>query len=84
MLLPAIKAGQGANNEEHAMSRTVQAAVAVIGIDIGKSSLYLVGQDNRVSCCVRGSISKPRNKIWIREERQNSNSQWRLNRVLAG
>jgi hypothetical protein len=43
--LPAVKAGKGRPDKEHAMSQTAQTAVAVIGIDIGKNSFHIVGHD---------------------------------------
>jgi hypothetical protein len=39
--------GSGANDKEHAMPQTLNAAVAVVGIDIGKNSFHLVGHDER-------------------------------------
>src|SRR3982074_3621420 len=36
----------GANDKEHAMSQKLNAAIAVIGIDIGKNSFHIVGHDN--------------------------------------
>ena len=44
----------GAKDEEHAMSDKLNCAIAVIGIDIGKNSFHIVGQDQRaLSCCDR-------------------------------
>ena len=45
MLLPppALDAGKGAKPKEHAMSETLNAAIAVIGIGIGKNSFHIVG-----------------------------------------
>ncbi len=49
MLLPRqrLKLARGANNKEHAMSQSLNSAVAVIGIDIGKNSFHIVGLDER-------------------------------------
>src|SRR5215475_1230117 len=37
----------GASIKEHAMSHKLNSAIAVVGIDIGKNSFHLVGQDKR-------------------------------------
>jgi hypothetical protein len=51
---PAIEAGKGgAKDREHAMSQTAQAAIAVIGIDIGKNSFHIVGHDERGAIVLR-------------------------------
>ena len=43
---PVIKAGKGMKKDkEHAMSQKFNAAIAVIGIDIGKNSFHIVGHD---------------------------------------
>ena len=39
--------GRGAKDKEYAMSQTLNAAVAVVGIDIGKNSFHIVGHDER-------------------------------------
>jgi hypothetical protein len=45
---PASKAGEGGcEDKEHAMSEKLNSEIAVIGIDIGKNSFHLVGQDRR-------------------------------------
>src|SRR4029079_13643057 len=41
------------HDKEHAMSQTTQSAVAVIGIDIGKNSLHIVGHDERGASVMR-------------------------------
>ena len=48
MLLPRqrLKLARGAKDEEHTMSQQ-NARVAVVGIDIGKNSFHIVGQDGR-------------------------------------
>jgi hypothetical protein len=44
--LPVVQAGEGApKTKEHARSEKHSSEVAVIGIDIGKNSFNLVGQD---------------------------------------
>lgn len=47
MLLPGqqAKLARGAKDKEHAMSQTLNIAIAVIGIDIGKNSFHVVGLD---------------------------------------
>ena len=41
------KLARGTEDEEHAMSPTLNAGIAVIGIDIGKNSFHIVGLDRR-------------------------------------
>src|SRR3977135_3011859 len=41
------KLARGAQDKEHAMSQKLNAAIAVIGIDIGKNSFHIVGHDHR-------------------------------------
>src|SRR6478735_7555017 len=43
--------GRGA--KEHAMSQTLNAAIAVVGIDIGKNSFHIVGHDERGAIVLR-------------------------------
>src|SRR5215831_6048040 len=40
-------AGRDAKDKEHAMAKTFETTVAVIGIDIGKNSFHIVGLDRR-------------------------------------
>jgi hypothetical protein len=40
------KLARGTKDEEHAMSQTPNTAMAVIGIDIGKNSLHVVGDSD--------------------------------------
>ena len=40
------------------MSQTAQAAIAVIGIDIGKNSFHIVGQDDRGAIVRRQKLSR--------------------------
>src|SRR5262245_9338316 len=51
-------AGRGAKDKEHAMATTCEASVALIGIDIGKYSLHVVGLDRRGAIVLR-------QKCWI-------------------
>jgi transposase len=49
VLLPhqQVKLARGTLDKEHAMSQKLSAAIAVIGIDIGKNSFHIVGLDDR-------------------------------------
>jgi hypothetical protein len=49
VLLPhqQSKLARGTEDKEHAMSQQINAAIAVIGIDIGKNSFHIVGLDRR-------------------------------------
>ena len=47
------KLARGAKVKEHVMSEKLNSAIAVIGIDIGKNSFHLVGQDRRGSIVLR-------------------------------
>jgi transposase len=51
-----LKLARGAHDKEHAMSQTVQSAV--IGIDIGKNSFHIVGQDERGAMVLRQKWSR--------------------------
>jgi len=44
--------------EEHAMPETAQKAIAVVGIDIGKNSFHVVGQDERGAIVLRQKWSR--------------------------
>src|SRR6202163_2515899 len=57
---PASKRSwQGApKTREHAMSQTANTAIAVIGIDIGKNSLHVVGHDARGAIVLRQKWSR--------------------------
>jgi transposase len=48
------KLAKGTKDEEHAMSHQLNSAIAVIGIDIGKNSFHVVGQDKRGAPTCRG------------------------------
>jgi transposase len=52
------KLARGAKDEEHAMSHKLNSAIAVIGIDIGKNSLHVVGQDKRGAIMLRQKWSR--------------------------
>ena len=47
------KLARGAKDEERAMSSKVNSAAAVIGIDIGKNSFHVIGQDKRGAIMLR-------------------------------
>ena len=47
------KLATGAKDEERTMSSKVNSAVAVIGIDIGKNSFHVTGQDKRGAIMLR-------------------------------
>src|SRR5262249_51350165 len=51
------KLARGAKPEEHAMSGKANSAIAVIGIDIGKNSFHVVGQDKRGAIMLRQKCS---------------------------
>jgi transposase len=52
------KLAKGAQDKEHAMSQKLNAAIAVIGIDIGKNSLHVVGHDHRGAIVLRQKWSR--------------------------
>jgi transposase len=52
------KLARGAKDKEHAMSQTSNAAIAVIGIDIGKNSFHVVGHDARGAIVLRQKWSR--------------------------
>jgi hypothetical protein len=57
--LPARQAGKGApKTKEHAMSRKLNSKIAAIGIDIGKNSFHIVGQDRRGALVLRQKWSR--------------------------
>jgi transposase len=60
VLLPRQRAklARGAQDKEHAMSQTLETSVAVIGVDIGKNSFHLVGQDRRGAIVLRQKWSR--------------------------
>jgi transposase len=52
------KLGRGTEDKEHAMSEKLNSEIAVIGIDIGKNSFHLVGQDRRGSIVLKQKWSR--------------------------
>src|SRR6188474_308916 len=48
----------GTEDKEHAMSQKLDASPAVIGIDIGKNSFHIVGQDQRGAIVLRQKWSR--------------------------
>jgi transposase len=52
-----LKLARGAKDEEHAMSQQ-NTGVAVVGIDIGKNSFHIVGQDGRGEIVLRQKWSR--------------------------
>src|SRR6476659_3202250 len=55
----ANEAGEGGSEDkEHAMSEKFNSEIAVIGIDIGKNSFHIVGQDRRGSIVLRQKWSR--------------------------
>jgi transposase len=60
VLLPRqrLKLARGAEDKEHAMSQTLNTAIAVIGIDIGKNSFHVVGLDRRGAIVLRQKWSR--------------------------
>ena len=60
MFLPCqrFKLVRDANDKEHAMSQTLNAAIAVVGIDIGKNSFHIVGHDERGAIVLRQRWSR--------------------------
>jgi len=49
VLLPRqqSKLARGAKDKEHTMSQTPRTSITAVGIDIGKNSFHIVGQDDR-------------------------------------
>ena len=55
---PAIEAGEGTKDKEHAMSQNHNSAIAFIGIDIGKNSFHVVGLNARGAIALRQKWSR--------------------------
>jgi len=53
-----LKLARGAHDKEHAMSQTLNAVIAVIGIDIGKNSFHIVGHDESGAIVLRQKWSR--------------------------
>jgi transposase len=49
---------QGTEDKEHARSQKLDTSPAVIGIDIGKNSFHIVGQDQRGAIVLRQKWSR--------------------------
>jgi transposase len=56
--LAVREAGKGAQDKEHAMSQKLDASPAVIGIDIGKNSFHIIGQNQRGGIVLRQKWSR--------------------------
>jgi hypothetical protein len=52
------KLARGAKDREHAKSQNPNAAIAVVGIDIGKNSFHVVGLDQRGAIVLRQKWSR--------------------------
>ena len=52
------KLARGAQDKERATSQKLNAAIAVIGIDIGKDSFHIVGHDHRGAIVLRQKWSR--------------------------
>jgi hypothetical protein len=67
VLLPRqqAKLARGAKDKEHAMSQTLNTAIVVIGIDIGKNSFHVVGHDMRGAIVLRQKWSRGTGAGWI-------------------
>jgi hypothetical protein len=55
---PAIEAGKGRQDKEHAMSQKLDTSPAAIGIDIGNNSFHIVGQNQRGTIVLRQKWSR--------------------------
>src|SRR6478672_8986326 len=56
---PANEADEGApKTKEHTMSQKLDSKIAVIGIDIGKNSFHIIGQDRRGALVLRQKWSR--------------------------
>ena len=55
---PASDKLAGALDKEHAISQTLNAAIAVVRIDIGKNSFHIVGHDERGAIVLRQKWSR--------------------------
>jgi len=60
VLLPRqrSKLARGTKDKEHTMSQILNAATAVIGIDIGKNSFHIIGLDRRGAIVLRQKWSR--------------------------
>ena len=55
---PAREAGKATKEEEHAMSAKFNSEIAVIGIDIGRSSFHILGLDRHGAIVLRQKWSR--------------------------
>jgi transposase len=55
---PAMEGWKGRQDKEHAVSQTLNAAISVVGIDIGKNSFHIVGHDGRGAIVLRHKWSR--------------------------
>jgi transposase len=53
-----LKLARGTEDKEHAMFQTLDTAITVIGIDIGKNSFHVVGLDDRGAIVLRQKWSR--------------------------
>jgi transposase len=60
VLLPhqRLTLARGTKDKEHAMSQTLNTAIAIVGIDIGKNSFHVVGHDERGAIVLRQKWSR--------------------------
>jgi transposase len=60
VLLPRqqSKLARGAKDKEHTMSQTPRTSITAVGIDIGKNSFHIVGQDDRGAIVLRQKWSR--------------------------
>ncbi len=54
----AIRLARGTTDKEHAMAETLETAITVIGVDIGKNSFHVVGLDRRGAIVLRQKWSR--------------------------
>jgi hypothetical protein len=52
-----LELARGVDDKEHTMSQGAEAAIAVIGIDIGKNWFHIVGHDERGAIVLRQKLS---------------------------
>ena len=74
---PAIEAGMGARDKEHAMSQTLNSSIAVHGVAIGKNSF-----NAGCACCNRAVpelVAQPdRSTMNVLKELGGSTRRWRV------
>jgi hypothetical protein len=67
------KLARGAQDKKHTMSQKLNAAIAVIGIDIGKNSFHIVGHDHRGVIVLRQKWARGRS---ARREQTEAGIRW--------